>query len=646
MKPDRSAPPAAPTRADDDVRWRLDDLFSGFGGDDYRAARADLVHRVDALEATLAEGALDAPPTSVVETGPGGDEVAPSTWDVHARLVGLLDARDTLAERLGDVGVFLTGHVAVDAFDDVAQAEASTLRRLTARLGAIDARITAWIGRLDVDALLAGHDEALAPYAHYLRRTAEAAQHLMGAAEEDLAAALTPSGGDAWGKLHDDLAGRVTVPFTSPGSDEPEATGLAGLRVWQAHADRSVRARAYRAELDLLDLHAVAFGAAMNGVKGQVGTLAERRGWPSPLAAARFQNGITVEALDALQSAVRAAFPDQRRYLLAKARFLGLERLAWYDLLAPVETGAPQTFTWDEAVAFVVARFDGFAPSLGALARRAVAEGWIDVLPRVGKRNGAFCTGAPGTQVSRVLLNFGGGLDDVFTLAHELGHAFHNDVTYRAGRRPLQAVTPMTLAETASIFCETLVTEALLADSDDATRLAVLEQDLRSSAQLTLDIDSRFRLEQGVFEHRAERELSVAELDALMLAAQDATYGDALDPDARHPRMWAQKPHYYSARRSFYNFPYTFGYLFGLGVYARYRAEPDGFVRRYEELLANTGQMSVAELGRAFGIDVEDAAFWSDALAVTAVRVDDFERLVEAALAADPARRGPDRTTG
>jgi oligoendopeptidase F len=188
----------------------------------------------------------------------------------------------------------------------------------------------------------------------------------------------------------------------------------------------------------------------------------------------------------------------------------------------------------------------------------------------------------------------------------------------------------MTLAETASIFCETLIANGLLAESDDATRLAVLEQDLRGATQLIVDIDSRFRLESGVFERRAERELSVAELDALMLEAQDATYGAALDPAARHPRMWAQKPHYYSARRSFYNFPYTFGFLFGRGVYARYQAEPEGFAARYRELLSRTGMASVAELGRDFGIDVADVGFWEGALGVTAERVAAFEALVDA----------------
>jgi pepF/M3 family oligoendopeptidase len=386
---------------------------------------------------------------------------------------------------------------------------------------------------------------------------------------------------------------------------------------------------AYVAELDLIDRHAVAFAAAMNGVKGEVATLSDRRRWGSPLDEALFQNGITPAALDALQGAIREAFPDLRRYLRAKARFLGRERLAWFDLLAPVEVGEPRTFTFAQASAFIIEHFARFSPALAALARRAFDERWIDVLPRNGKRNGAFCMGTGGAQESRVMLNFGGGLDDVFTLAHELGHAFHNDALYRAGRLPLQLSTPMTLAETASIFCETLVTNALLAEGDDTTRLTVLEQDLRGAVQLVIDIDSRFRLEQAIFAARRARDLSVAELDTLMIEAQSATYADALEPDARHPRMWAQKGHYYSARRSFYNFPYTFGYLFGLGVYARYEQEGEGFATRYETLLSRTGMASVADLGREFGIEVEAIDFWRGALALTRNRVDEYERLVD-----------------
>ncbi|MDF1523372.1 MAG: M3 family oligoendopeptidase [Trueperaceae bacterium] len=604
-----------PTAHPDDVRWSLDALFSGIDGDDYRAARADLEARVAALEAFADAHGL------------GAGAPLPASEAVRATLVELLQRQNALSELLGDVSVYLSGFVSVDAFDDAAQAEQSTLRALGARLGALDARATAWVGRLELDALLA--DGRFEAHAHHLRRTQEAARKQMSDAEEALAAALAPSAGDAWAKLHGDLAGKAAVALTLPGAAEPERAGLARLFVLQGDPDRATREAAYRAELELLDQHAVAFAAAMNGVKGEVGTLARRRGWGRPLDVALFQNGIDAPALEALQRAVRAAFPVMRRYLDAKARFLGVGTLTWYDRMAPVQVGEPRRFSWAEAKAFVQARFDAFAPELGALARRAIKEGWIDVLPRAGKRNGAFCMGAPGAQQSRVMLNFGGGLDDVFTLAHELGHAFHNDSLYAAGRRPLQARTPMALAETASIFCETLIANGLLAEADGATRLAVLEQDLRGATQLIVDIDSRFRLESGVFERRAERELSVAELDVLMLEAQEATYGDALDPDARHPRMWAQKPHYYSARRSFYNFPYTFGFLFGRGVFARFQAEPEGFAPRYRELLSRTGMASVAELGQDFGIDVADEAFWEGALGVTAERVEAYEGLVD-----------------
>jgi oligoendopeptidase F len=599
----------------DDVRWSLDRLFAGLDADDYRRARADLDARVAALERTLAEQGIGS-----------GPPLATDEADLD-RLAGILDALNDLAERLSDVDAFLTGHTAVDAFDDLAQAESSTRRALQARIRAASARITAWLGRLDLERAIAAHPTAAA-HAHHLRRQGLAARHLMSDPEEDLAAALGPAAGAAWGKLRDDLAGRASVDVLLPNAPDVQAAGLAQLHIWQADADRAVRAEAYRAELRLLDTHAVAFAAAMNGVKGEVATLAARRGWASPLQQALHDNGLTPRALDAMQTSVREAFPTLRRYLRAKARFLGLERLAWYDLNAPVQAGSARRFTWAEATEFILERFTEFGPTLAALARRAFDEGWIDVAPRAGKGNGAFCMRASGARESRIMLNFGGDLDDVFTLAHELGHAFHNDAAYRAGRRPLQSVTPMTLAETASIFCETLATTALLETADDATRLAVLEQDLRGTTQLLIDIDGRFRFESEVFERRAQRELSIAELDAAMVAAQEATYGDALDPEARHPRMWAQKGHYYSASRSFYNFPYTFGYLFGLGVHARYRTEPEGFVARYEALLVDTGMDDVVSLGRRFGIDVEEVAFWRDALAPMQARVEAYEHLV------------------
>jgi len=603
----------------DDARWQLTSLFDSIEGDAYRAARAELEERLVGLGAFLDEHEIGG-------GEPWSAEAARSA-NATATLVELIDHLNHLHRGYVDIAVFLTGFTAVDAFNDLAQAETSTLRLFGSRLAPLEARITAWIGRLPL-AELPEH-ATLQSHAHMLRRRAAAAQHLMSDPEEGLAAALAPSGGGSWAKLHTDLVSKATVMLQLEVDTGPEEAGLARLRVLQGHADRAVRRRAYEAEQQLLETHVVAFAAAMNGVKGEVTTLTRRRGWETPLDEALFQNGVTRAALSALQGAVREAFPSARRYLRAKANFLGLEVLSWYDLLAPVSVGPERAFDWPEAQALILERFADFSASLEALARRAFEESWIDVLPRKGKRNGAFCMGAPGARESRVMLNFGGGLDDIFTLAHELGHAFHNDCMYRAGRTVLQSSTPMTLAETASIFCETLIVNALLEGGDDATRLAVLEQDLLSATQLLVDIDSRFRFEQAVFEKRSSRDLSIKELDELMLDAQEATYGDALASDTRHSRMWAQKGHYYSASRSFYNFPYTFGYLFGLGVTARYQADPAGFSERYEALLSSTGMASVAELAQRFDIDVEAPEFWNGALGLMEQRVATYEALVE-----------------
>jgi oligoendopeptidase F len=212
------------------------------------------------------------------------------------------------------------------------------------------------------------------------------------------------------------------------------------------------------------------------------------------------------------------------------------------------------------------------------------------------------------------------------TLAHELGHGYHN--LNLADRTMLQRDTPMTLAETASIFCETIVREAALARADAAERLEILEASLQGSCQVVVDITSRFLFERRVFEGRQQRELSVGELNEFMLQAQRETYGDGLDEALLHPYMWAMKPHYYSAGRSFYNFPYMFGLLFGLGLYARYRQDPEQFRASYDDLLSSTGLADAATLAARFGIEIRTPAFWAASLDIVRGDIDRFESLV------------------
>ncbi len=594
--------------------WQLTSIFPGLDSREFQDAKTKLRQAVAALETFMDEANVrSSAPQSLT------DETVATAEALLARL-------NAVYEEVGDLRAYLYGFVSTDAFDTQANAELSALKPLFSKLSMLNKRSVAWLGRLDLNRLLEASASAR-EHRYFLTRCQVTAQHLLGDEAEAIVSALEPTAGSAWAKLHEDLISRETITATLPGKDESEY-GLAELTNLQTDDDPKVRRAAFKAELELLERHSVSHAAAMNSIKGQVAELCRRRGWESPLDEALFESAISRKALEAMQAACEESFPDFRRYLRAKAKFLGKEQLAWYDLFAPLSTGKPKRYSWDEAKQFVVERFRSYSDALADFAARSFKQGWFDVPPRKGKTNGAFCMDVPGRKESRILLNYGGTLDDLFTLAHELGHAYHNHCMYTFDRTMLQSDTPMTLAETASIFCETIVVNALLARANDEERLAVLEQDLQGATQLVLDIHSRFLFEQGVFARRAERELSLEELKALMLEAQAATYGDALAEDERHPYMWAHKGHYYSSGRSFYNYPYTFGYLFGLGLYAEYQRDAEAFKARYDELLASTGMADADALASEFGIDIEDPAFWRHSLDIARERIDTFERLV------------------
>ncbi|MDZ7704313.1 MAG: M3 family oligoendopeptidase [Trueperaceae bacterium] len=597
--------------------WQLDSIFPGLDSPEFDLAKTELRTRLELLETFIDDRDIRAR---------SGARVTP---DVAALCDELLSRVNDLYRTFSTLNAYLSGFVATDAFNDQARAEASALRPLASRLSVVSKRTTAWLGSFDPDALIA-ESEVAREHAYTVRKSALEAMRLLSDEAEAVVSGLEPTAGSAWARLHSDLVSRTTIRTLLPGRDNADYT-LSELRNLQSEPDRDLRRAAYDAEISLLAQNDVSFAAAMNSIKGQVDELSGRRGWARPLDEALFANAITAGSLAALQQACRERFPVLRRYLGAKAALLGLDRLAWYDLRAPLDLGGGvRRYSWDEAQALVIGAFGRYSDKLADYAKQTFAAGWIDVPPRKGKRNGAFCMPVLGVKESRIMLNFGGQLDDVFTLAHELGHGYHNACQFEAERTPLQKSTPMTLAETASIFCETIVVNALLERADDRETLAILEQDLLSTTQLVIDIDSRFRFEQTVFERRRERELSIDELNGIMLDAQAETYGDALEADARHRYMWAHKGHYYSTGRSFYNFPYTFGMLFGLGLYKRYQDEPDAFRANYDDLLASTGMDEAAPLAARFGINIEDVDFWRGALSLAETRVGRYEELAGA----------------
>jgi pepF/M3 family oligoendopeptidase len=467
-------------------------------------------------------------------------------------------------------------------------------------------------------ASLAQSDEGLKTYAFFMEEERTQAERQMAPELEDLQAELAQSGADAWGRLQESLASNLSAAWDGEGGGRKTLTELRNLAY---HEDRDTRRRAYQKELELLDSASISFAAALNGVKGTNVVLDRRRGWKSALERAAFQARIRPETLQALIGALENSLPLFRDYLKRKASLLGLERLSFYDLFAPLP-GALKKYTYGEMRDFIVDAVGPFDPNYARFVERAFSENWIDAEPREGKVGGAYCVDFPNALVSRVLFNYEDSFNGLITLAHELGHAYHHECVKDLPF--LLTDYPMTLAETASIFSETLVFESALKRAQGAERMALLEFRLRDACQVIVDILSRFYFERESFERRAAGELSADEFSELMLRAQKATYGDAIKGDELHKYMWAVKGHYYYADLSFYNFPYAFGQLFGLGLYARYEAEGPSFAAEYREILRRTGGASCEEVAKAAGADITKRDFWERGLSVFAGNIKEF----------------------
>ncbi len=522
-----------------------------------------------------------------------------------------------LLERLETLGSYIGCFVTTDASDELAKARESEMETRTIVLGQLETRLVAWVGSSDIEALLS-QSQVARDHEFWVRRAAQLAAHQMSAAEENLASSLQPMGLGGWAKLHGNMTALLTVDVEIEG--QKKALPMSSIRALAHDPNRETREAAYVAEIASWQTVSMPLAGALNGIKGFQRELRSRRGYNSDVEPTLIRNSIDAATLDAMQSACVASFPDFQRYMKAKARALGVEKLEWFDLGAPVGQSKSE-WSWVASQKFLSENFGEYSPKMAEFSDRAYDENWMDAPPRMGKVGGAYCTGIlPG--VSRILTNFDGSYNAVSTVAHELGHGYHN--LCLENRTPLQCQIPMTLAETASIFCETLALQAAIKDAEPQERIALLDNSLSGSLQVVVDIHSRFLFEKSVFAAREQREQTESEFCSLMLDAQHQTYGD--DMASYHPYMWAVKGHYYGP--TFYNYPYTFGLLFGLGLYAIYQREPETFRAQYDEFLSECGMADAKTLAAKFGIDVTTPDFWTASLDVIRAQIDEFEGLV------------------
>jgi oligoendopeptidase F len=444
----------------------------------------------------------------------------------------------------------------------------------------------------------------------------------MDAALEGLAADLAVDGISAWGRLYGQVSGKLELTLEVEG-EPPRRLPVSMSRTLLEDPDRAVRAAALKGSNAAWESVGDTVAACLNAISGTRLALYERRGIEHFLQPALLDAAISQRTLDAMLSTVRSRHDVPHRYLRKKAELLGVPKLGFHDLMAPLPGGDQARISWERARNDVHAAFDGFYPALAQLAQRAFDERWIDHTPRAAKRPGGFCASSSLIGQSRVFMTFNGASGDVQTLAHELGHAFHGWVM--RDMRPWARGYPMTLAETASTFAEQLTVDAALEAADERGRLAILDQRLLDAATFMCNIPMRFDFEHALYERRASGEVPIGELHALMEQAQRDNFGDTLDPEQLDPWYWASKLHFYITEISFYNFPYTFGFLFSLGIFARAKQEGPAFLPRYEELLRRTGSGDAEDVARdALGVDLGEPDFWNASIDLIEQDLDAF----------------------
>lgn len=591
-------------------RWDLSNVYPSLESNEFQAAVRDYRAQVARL-GRLFDSQLSkaGPRTSVARLG--------------ALTAEVLDRINSIETLWGTIVPYIESFVTTDSRDQAARRALSEFEQASLPMDKLMVRLRSWLGRLGpaLPQVIRKNKTAQA-HAFMLKHAAHLSRFQMSDELEGLAAEMSLSGGSAWEKLQGTVTSQMTVDFELDG--RMQKLPMPALINLRSHPDESTRRRGYEAVNRAWESVKETLAACLNGVKGEANTLNKRRGRKDSVHSALDAAHIDRKTLEAMLAAMQGSFPMFRRYFRSKALKIGKQQLAWWDLSAPLGK-RDKLYSFEQARDFIVENFGAFSPDLASFARRAFDQRWIDAEQREGKRGGAFCMGVARVNESRVLCNFDGSFDQVSTLAHELGHAFHNECAYAAGKTELQQLTPMTLAETASTMCETIVTEAVLASTrDPQEELAVLEAQIQGAAQVVVDIYSRYLFEKEVFERRDRAELSADDFCEIMERAQKATYGDGLDERYLQKFMWTWKPHYYSPGLSFYNFPYAFGLLFATGLYAIYQQRGQAFVEDYKSLLASTGEASAARLAKRFGIDIQQRRFWDDSLTIIGRRIDRF----------------------
>lgn len=591
-----------------EMNWDLSSYFPGFPSEEYERFKRDLSGEIKSLG----------------ERAAGLDPLRPENLSVWKDV--FLET-EKLVSRYSHVSSYVGCLAAADSNREDYLGEEAAVSLLGAELEKLEVQLKRALRDAD-DELFSEFVSlpGLASASYYLGRVRETARRAMSAPEEILAADLGVDGISAWGRLYDTVSSKMTFEMAYP-DGTVKTLPMSQRRSLMENPKREVRKAAFSGGNAAWEALEDVAAAAVNAISGTRRTLYRHREIDHFLEVALFDAAVSKETIDAMMEAIRENVEIPRSVLRLKAETLGLSAVSWYDLGAPMDFGDEETTGWERARSMVGNSFSSAYPGLGEFFAEVCAGRWIDWEVRKGKRPGGFCTGSLLTGESRIFMTYNGALGDVLTLAHEAGHAFHSHVMRDI--RPYGRFYPMTLAETASTFGEMLLAEGLLRDPATSARdkARVRDAEVNHGAIYLLDIPVRYEFEKKLYEERGEGELSVGRLKELMVETQREVFGDVLcECD---PLFWASKLHFYITGVSFYNFPYTFGYLLSRALFGKFLRGGEEFLPAYEEFLRLTGSDDAeGAVKRSLGDDITKKDFWRDAILTLSGPLEELRELL------------------
>jgi oligoendopeptidase F len=537
------------------------------------------------------------------------DESA-SAWEAI-----LLDNED-LSRRMSHLNSYVSCLASSDAHNEAYRNEEAELTRSRAELAKVRIELLRAFKNIPEQAFADFLKKpSLSGARNYLNRLCEEAGRAMSSDKETLATDLGIDGIQAWGQLYDTVSSKLEFDMVFPDGTRKKLP-MSQRRSLLDNPDRRVRKGAFDGGNAAWQTIEDAAASALNAIAGTRLTLNRHRGINHFLDIALFQAAITRQTLDAMFEALYANLEVPQRILRFKAKLMGRQAVSWYDLGAPLDLPNPEKLSWEKAKSMVGDSFSRAYPALGDFFRgQVIAKNWVDWEPRAGKRPGGFCTSSMLSKESRIFMTYNESLGDVLTLAHESGHAYHGFLM--RDLRPFARGYPMTLAETASTFGEQVLMNGCLDDPTltDRHKALMLDVEVGHGAIYLLDIPVRYEFEKAFYEERAKNPVSVSRVKQLMIDTQRRVLGDILESGGEDPYFWASKLHFYITGLTFYNFPYTFGYLLSRGLYAMFKKQGASFLPKYEEFLRLAGSDTAENVvKRAVGEDIEQATFWTEAI--------------------------------